>query len=95
MFQYLVAELAMGVILSLIPQKVRNVIGGLIMAVGTLLILLGFPVFLFASADLSEILVPVLWIVGLGFLVLGWRMRRAIKTVGEIITSELEDRILY
>ena len=77
MFQYLIADLAVGVILSLIPQKVRNVIGGLIMAVGSLVLLLGAAVVVAISDDLANILGALIGVVGLLILGTGWMIRRA------------------
>ena len=93
MFQYLIAELAMGVILSLIPQKVRNVIGGLIMAVGSLVLLLGAAVVVAISDDLANILGALIGVVGLLILGAGWVIRRAapFESVADTVANAVID----
>lgn len=75
MFQYLIAELALGLVLSLIPQKVRSLIGGLIMAVGAVLLLLGMAIVALISDDLAFLLGGCVGLVGLSITGFGWWIR--------------------
>ena len=74
----------MNLVLSLIPQRVRSVIGGLIMAVGGLLLLLGLAIVVVISEDAAFFLGACVGIVGFfisgmvgGYAVLGPMNRSA------------------
>ena len=93
MFQRLVAEMAVSVVLSLIPQRVRSVIGGLIMAVGALLLVLGLAIVIVISEDVAFLLGGCVGLVGVFISGIGWWIRSVepFESVGESFASAVID----
>tara|TARA_B100000614_G_scaffold202166_1_gene183557 strand:- start:736 stop:1020 length:285 start_codon:yes stop_codon:yes gene_type:complete len=93
MFQRLVAEMAVNLVLSLIPQRVRSVIGGLIMAVGALLLMLGLAIVIVISEDVAFFLGGCVGLVGVFITGIGWWIRSVepFETVGESFASTVID----
>lgn len=93
MFQRMVAEMAVHLVLSLIPQRVRSVIGGLIMAVGALLLVLGLAIAIVISEDVAFLLGGLVGAVGVFISGIGWWIRRVepFESVGESVASAVID----
>ena len=93
MFQRLVAGMAVNLVLSLIPQRVRSVIGGLIMAVGGLLLLLGRAIVVVISEDAAFFLGACVGIVGFFISGIGWWIRSVgpYESLGESVANAVID----
>ena len=85
--------MAVHLVLSLIPQRVRSVIGGLIMAVGALLLVLGLAIAIVISEDVAFLLGGLVGAVGVFISGSGWWIRRVepFESVGESVASAVID----
>tara|TARA_Y100000816_G_scaffold72894_1_gene49016 strand:+ start:875 stop:1147 length:273 start_codon:yes stop_codon:yes gene_type:complete len=75
-FQYLFAELAFELMLSLIPEKIRRVIGALIMGLGGVLMALGGIIITTISDGLANLLGAIVLVIGLFISMIGYSIRK-------------------
>ena len=86
MFQYLFAELTFELMLSLIPEKIRRVIGALIMGLGGVLMALGGIIITAISDGLANLLGAIVLVIGLFISMIGYSIRKTrVELPGNII----------